>query len=46
MRGAAGLAGDTGHVRVGTRRDAPVCRCRDIGCLAAYSSGRAALTNG
>jgi len=43
LRGAAGLAGDIGHVRVGTNREAPVCRCGHTGCLAAYSSGRAVL---
>jgi predicted NBD/HSP70 family sugar kinase len=43
LRGAAGLAGDIGHVRVGIHREAPVCRCGHTGCLAAYSSGRAVL---
>jgi predicted NBD/HSP70 family sugar kinase len=43
LRGAAGLAGDIGHIRVGTGRDPPVCRCGYAGCLAAYTSGRALL---
>ena len=43
LRGAAGLAGGIGHVRVGVDKGAPVCRCGRTGCLAAYSSGRALL---
>ncbi|MEU6701479.1 ROK family transcriptional regulator [Pseudonocardia sp. NPDC046786] len=43
MRGAAGIAGDIGHVRVGGPAPEPVCRCGRHGCLAAYSSGRALL---
>ncbi|SHK07705.1 Sugar kinase of the NBD/HSP70 family, may contain an N-terminal HTH domain [Pseudonocardia thermophila] len=46
LRGAAGLAGDIGHVRVGPQsgpRSGPQCRCGRRGCLAAYSSGRALL---
>lgn len=43
LRGAAGVAGDLGHVRVpgvrGSRE--PACRCGRSGCLAAHSSGRA-----
>jgi predicted NBD/HSP70 family sugar kinase len=45
LRGAGGIAGDIGHVRM-TAADqpgAPRCRCGRIGCLAAYSSGRALL---
>jgi predicted NBD/HSP70 family sugar kinase len=41
LRGAAGVAGDLGHVRVpGVRRER-ACRCGRTGCLAAHSSGRA-----
>lgn len=40
LRGAGGLAGDIGHVRVGPP-DGPRCRCGRTGCLAAYASGRA-----
>ena len=47
LRGAGGLAGGIGHVRVGLDRndeqDAPRCRCGRTGCLAVYSSGRALL---
>ena len=46
LRGARGLAGDIGHVRVAPLDPAvpaPVCRCGRAGCLAAYSSGRALL---
>lgn len=42
LRGAGGLAGDIGHVRV-SARGGPRCRCGRTGCLAAYSSGRALL---
>lgn len=42
LRGAAGLAGDIGHVRVGPA-SGPLCRCGRRGCLAAYASGRALL---
>ncbi|MGI5131975.1 ROK family transcriptional regulator [Pseudonocardia sp. CA-107938] len=42
LRGAAGLAGDIGHVRVGPATG-PLCRCGRRGCLAAYASGRALL---
>jgi len=41
LRGASGLAGDIGHVRVSP--DGPLCRCGRVGCLAAYCSGRALL---
>lgn len=41
LRGATGVAGDLGHVRVpGVRRER-ACRCGRTGCLAAHSSGRA-----
>lgn len=43
LRGAGGVAGDIGHVRVGGPAPEPVCRCGRPGCLAAYSSGRALL---
>jgi predicted NBD/HSP70 family sugar kinase len=42
LRGAAGLAGDIGHVRVGPA-SGPQCRCGRRGCLAVYASGRALL---
>lgn len=44
LRGARGIAGDIGHVRIapGDRAE-PRCRCGRSGCLAAYSSGRALL---
>jgi predicted NBD/HSP70 family sugar kinase len=42
LRGAGGLAGDIGHVRVGPAAG-PLCRCGRRGCLAAYASGRALL---
>jgi predicted NBD/HSP70 family sugar kinase len=41
LRGARGFAGDIGHVRVAAAGPQPVCRCGRVGCLAAYSSGRA-----
>lgn len=41
LRGAAGVAGDIGHVRVPARGVPPLCRCGRTGCLAAHSSGRA-----
>ncbi len=41
LRGAGGLAGAIGHVRVGPASEAPRCRCGRVGCLAAHSSGRA-----
>lgn len=41
LRGAGGIAGDIGHVRM--TPDGPRCRCGRTGCLAAYSSGRALL---
>lgn len=41
LRGAGGVAGDIGHVRVSP--DGPRCRCGQVGCLAAYCSGRALL---
>ncbi len=43
LRGAGGLAGAIGHVRVRAagRAPAPRCACGRLGCLAAYSSGRA-----
>jgi len=40
QRGAQGLAGDVGHVRVNDRRDVP-CRCGNSGCLEAVASGPA-----
>jgi predicted NBD/HSP70 family sugar kinase len=43
LRGARGFAGDIGHVRVTATGPQPVCRCGRVGCLAAYSSGRALL---
>ncbi len=48
LRGAAGLAGDIGHVRVRPpeitdEMTGPRCRCGRVGCLAAHSSGRALL---
>ena len=43
LRGAGGFAGDIGHVRVAGAGPQPVCRCGRVGCLAAYSSGRALL---
>lgn len=46
LRGANGMAGDIGHVRVPAGRDTgpePLCTCGRRGCLAAYSSGRALL---
>ncbi len=44
LRGAGGLAGDIGHVRVPLHEIAcPRCRCGRAGCLAAHSSGRALL---
>lgn len=43
LRGAAGVAGDIGHVRVAGPRPEPVCRCGRTGCLAAHASGRALL---
>jgi len=47
LRGAGGLAGDIGHIRVGPDRnddrDPPRCRCGRTGCLAVFSSGRALL---
>ncbi|HEY0812209.1 MAG TPA: ROK family protein [Pseudonocardia sp.] len=46
LRGAGGLAGALGHVQVSApgRGPAPRCGCRRLGCLAAYSSGRALVT--
>lgn len=41
LRGAHGMAGDIGHVRMST--GGPKCRCGRSGCLAAYSSGRSML---
>lgn len=50
LRGARGIAGDIGHVRAavpegrgGATGGVPICRCGRVGCLAAYSSGRALL---
>jgi predicted NBD/HSP70 family sugar kinase len=43
LRGAAGVAGDIGHVRVDGDGPAPPCRCGRTGCLAARASGRALL---
>jgi predicted NBD/HSP70 family sugar kinase len=43
LRGAGGFAGEIGHVRVAGAGPQPVCRCGRVGCLAAYSSGRALL---
>jgi len=39
-RGAAGAAGDIGHIRVTDHADA-VCRCGNLGCLEAVAGGRA-----
>ncbi len=41
MRGAAGSAGDIGHMAIS--KDGPLCTCGSRGCLAAYVSGRAML---
>ena len=43
LRGAGGLAGSVGHVEVRAPDGGPPppCRCGRVGCLAAYSSGRA-----
>src|SRR5436190_1051092 len=41
-RGAAGLAGELGHVQV--RTDGAVCRCGNRGCLETVASGPALLT--
>lgn len=38
QRGAQGLAGDVGHVRVDSSRGTP-CRCGNVGCLEAVASG-------
>ncbi|MCS5733560.1 ROK family transcriptional regulator [Herbiconiux daphne] len=40
QRGAQGIAGDIGHVRV-PRGDGTPCRCGNIGCLGAVASGPA-----
>jgi predicted NBD/HSP70 family sugar kinase len=41
-RGAAGGAGDLGHIRMrGPADDAPPCACGGSGCLAVYASGGA-----
>lgn len=40
QRGAQGIAGDIGHVRV-TRGDGVLCRCGNEGCLEALASGPA-----
>lgn len=39
-RGAQGMAGDIGHIRLDGRDDA-VCRCGNPGCLEAVAGGRA-----
>jgi predicted NBD/HSP70 family sugar kinase len=39
-RGAQGMAGDIGHIRLDGREDA-VCRCGNLGCLEAVAGGRA-----
>jgi predicted NBD/HSP70 family sugar kinase len=39
-RGAAGAAGDIGHIRVSDHGDA-ICRCGNRGCLEAVAGGRA-----
>lgn len=41
MRGAAGSAGDIGHMPI--TRGGPLCTCGNHGCLAAHTSGRALL---
>lgn len=41
MRGAAGSAGDIGHMPIA--KSGPVCTCGNRGCLAAHTSGRALL---
>ena len=45
LRGAGGLAGAIGHVRIGGPHGAPAprCRCGRTGCLAVHSSGLALL---
>ena len=42
LSGAAGAAGDIGHIRIRNGRSR-VCRCGRSGCLAAYASGHALL---
>jgi predicted NBD/HSP70 family sugar kinase len=39
-RGAQGIAGDIGHIRLAGRDDV-VCRCGNVGCLEAVAGGRA-----
>jgi glucokinase-like ROK family protein len=39
-RGAQGAAGDIGHIRVQSQREA-VCRCGNVGCVEAVASGSA-----
>lgn len=46
LRGAQGTAGDLGHIRADvpdSDAQAPLCRCGQLGCLEAYSSGWAIL---
>lgn len=40
QRGAQGIAGDIGHVRIARAGELP-CRCGNTGCLEAYASGPA-----
>ena len=40
-RGAAGGAGDVGHIRIGQPTDETPCACGGAGCLAVYASGGA-----
>jgi predicted NBD/HSP70 family sugar kinase len=42
-RGAAGAAGDIGHIRIATAKDAGdvVCSCGNVNCLEALAGGRA-----
>lgn len=40
-RGAAGTAGDIGHIRVSDDPAAPICRCGNRGCVEAVAGGAA-----
>jgi predicted NBD/HSP70 family sugar kinase len=42
-RGAQGIAGDIGHIRLDDRDDA-TCRCGNLGCLEAVAGGRSLAT--
>ena len=39
--GAAGVAGEVGHMTIDSRADAPSCACGNSGCLEALASGTA-----